>query len=128
MNGKYIFMFIVNTITIITLIVSSFFNGQVRNTILFGVLFLSFIAFNITELLLIDEIDKDKNITILINNRSQRKGEWIRSNVPGEEFVCSECGGSCWYYDCKANVKRSFYCPHCGANMYMQEDEHEPAN
>lgn len=71
MNGKLIFLFIVNTIMIITLIISSFFNGQARNLILFGVLWLGFIAFNITELLLIDEIDKDKNITIVFNKHAK---------------------------------------------------------
>ena len=128
MNGKLVFMRIVETIMTIALIASLFFDEWTRAAILFGVLCLGFIAYHITEFLLIHEMNKDKNITILINNRSQRKGEWIKSNVPGEEYVCSECGGSCWYYDCKANVKRSFYCQNCGAKMDMQEDEHEPAN
>jgi hypothetical protein len=73
MNGKLIFLFIVNTITTTTLIISLFFNGQVRAPILFGVLCLSFIAFHITEFLLIDEIAKDKNITIVFNKHTKRE-------------------------------------------------------
>lgn len=128
MNGKLIFMRVVSTIMTIVLIASLFFDEWTRAAILFGVLCLGFIAYHITGFLLIHEMDKDKRITILINNQFQRKGEWIKSNIPGEKFICSECGGSSWYYDYKANVKRSFYCPHCGAKMDMQEDKHEPTD
>lgn len=46
-----------------------------------------------------------------------RHGRWMKSEIPGEKFVCSECGGACWYYDYKEEVARSRYCPNCGADM-----------
>lgn len=49
------------------------------------------------------------------------KGHWINSNIPNEEYVCSECGGANWYYDYQANVTRSKYCPNCGADMKGEE-------
>lgn len=46
-----------------------------------------------------------------------KTGRWIRSNIPNEEYVCSECGGGCWYYDYQADVVKSRFCPNCGAKM-----------
>ncbi len=49
--------------------------------------------------------------------RKQKEGEWITSDIPQEKYVCSVCGGACWYYDYQADVARSKYCPNCGAKM-----------
>lgn len=46
-----------------------------------------------------------------------RHGRWVKSEIPDEKFVCSECGGACWYYDYEGEVARSRYCPNCGAKM-----------
>ena len=50
-----------------------------------------------------------------------KTGHWIKSNVPNEEYVCSECGGGCWYYDYQADVTKSKYCPNCGAKMEVSD-------
>lgn len=44
-------------------------------------------------------------------------GRWIASEIPNEKYVCSICGGACWYYDYQAVVAKSRYCPNCGAKM-----------
>ena len=49
--------------------------------------------------------------------RKQSEGEWLTSDIPQEKYVCSICGGACWYYDCQGEVARSRYCPNCGARM-----------
>ena len=49
--------------------------------------------------------------------RKQSEGEWLTSDIPQEKYVCSICGGACWYYDCQGEVARSRYCPNCGAKM-----------
>lgn len=43
-------------------------------------------------------------------------GHWV---MPKESygFVCSVCGGSCWYYDYDQTIGESNYCPNCGAKM-----------
>lgn len=46
-----------------------------------------------------------------------RHGRWEVSDIPGERFKCSECGGGCWHYDYHGCVEKSSYCPHCGAKM-----------
>ena len=48
-------------------------------------------------------------------------GEWITSKIDGEKYNCSECGGSCWYYDYQGNVSKSNFCPNCGADMRGKE-------
>ncbi len=50
-------------------------------------------------------------------NPKERTGHWINSNIPNEEYVCSECGGACWYYDYRAKVAKSKFCPNCGCRM-----------
>lgn len=50
-------------------------------------------------------------------------GHWIKSNIPNEKYVCSECGGGCWYYDYQADVAKSRYCPNCGAKMESEDKE-----
>ncbi len=47
-------------------------------------------------------------------------GEWIHSEIIGELYNCSVCGGSCWYYDVDGYLGRSKYCPNCGAKMDLQ--------
>ena len=56
---------------------------------------------------------------ILINAgyRKQSEGEWVTSDIPQEKYVCSVCGGACWYYDYQGDVAKSRYCPNCGAKM-----------
>lgn len=44
-------------------------------------------------------------------------GEWEKSDIPGEEWKCSSCGGAAWMYDYRGIVKKSRYCPNCGAWM-----------
>lgn len=45
------------------------------------------------------------------------KGKWIDSDIPSEKYVCSNCGGACWYYDYEGDVAKSRFCPNCGASM-----------
>ena len=49
--------------------------------------------------------------------RKQSEGTWEKSDIPGEKYVCSECGGACWYYDYQGDVAKSKFCPNCGAKM-----------
>lgn len=49
--------------------------------------------------------------------RKQSEGEWVKSDIPQEKYVCSACGGACWYYDFKGDVAKSRFCPNCGARM-----------
>ena len=49
--------------------------------------------------------------------RKQSEGEWIESDIPQEKYVCSLCGGACWYYDYQGDVAKSRFCPNCGAKM-----------
>lgn len=49
--------------------------------------------------------------------RKQREGTWEKSDISGEKYVCSECGGACWYYDFEGDVAKSKFCPNCGAKM-----------
>lgn len=49
--------------------------------------------------------------------RKQKEGEWITSDIPQEKYVCSVCGGACWYYDYQGDVAKSRYCPNCGSKM-----------
>ena len=46
-----------------------------------------------------------------------RNGEWVESKILDERYVCSICGGACWYYDYQGEVAKSRYCPNCGAMM-----------
>lgn len=64
--------------------------------------------------------ENDSDAIIRLSSRS-RKARWIKSDIPGEEYRCSKCGGACWYYDFKETVKSQF-CPNCGAEM---EDDYE---
>jgi hypothetical protein len=52
-----------------------------------------------------------------VGYRKQSVGEWKKSEIPGEEYVCSVCGGACWYYDVEGYVAKSRFCPNCGAKM-----------
>ena len=49
-----------------------------------------------------------------------RHGRCVKSEIPGEKFVCSECGGACWYYDYEGEVAQSRYCPNCGCRMDLE--------
>ena len=64
-------------------------------------------------------IDCLETATLLYNAgyRKQSEGEWIPSDIPQEKYVCSVCGGACWYYDYQGDVAKSRYCPNCGAKM-----------
>lgn len=53
---------------------------------------------------------------------AKKVGRWIKSDIPNEEYVCSECGGACWYYDYEAAVAKSRYCPNCGSRMGEVEE------
>ena len=48
---------------------------------------------------------------------AERLGRWVNSEIPNEKYVCSVCGGACWYYDVQGEVAKSAYCPNCGAKM-----------
>lgn len=52
-----------------------------------------------------------------------KTGHWIESNIPNEKYVCSECGGACWYYDYQGDVAKSRYCPNCGTKMESEDKE-----
>lgn len=54
-------------------------------------------------------------------NHKPKMGHWIASDISNEKYVCSECGGACWYYDHKGNVAKSRYCPNCGAKMMFDK-------
>lgn len=58
-----------------------------------------------------------------VNPQEPPTGHWIKSNIPNEEHVCSECGGACWYYDYQANVAKSRFCPNCGCRMESEDKE-----
>lgn len=49
--------------------------------------------------------------------RPNVKGEWLKSKIPNEMYVCSCCGGACWRYDSNGLIVKSNYCPNCGADM-----------
>ena len=49
---------------------------------------------------------------------AEKTGRWIPSPYPEEKYICSNCGGACWYYDVMKTVKQSKYCPNCGAHMW----------
>ena len=69
---------------------------------------------------LLSEINRrfdEQNEILMKNNIVQKRGKWIPSEIPCEMYVCSECGGSCWYYDVHKTVSKSAYCPNCGAKM-----------
>lgn len=46
-----------------------------------------------------------------------RHGKWEESEIPEEKYVCSVCGGACWYYDYQGELAKSRFCPNCGAKM-----------
>lgn len=46
-----------------------------------------------------------------------KKATWKKSDIPGESFICSNCGGSAWCYDHEGIVAKSRYCPNCGSRM-----------
>lgn len=46
-----------------------------------------------------------------------KRGHWKKSDILNEKYVCSVCGGACWYYDYQGDVAKSRYCPNCGARM-----------
>lgn len=58
-----------------------------------------------------------------LKNHNYKHAKWIESNIPCERFVCSECGGACWYYDVNKTVSKSSYCPNCGAKMDTKNRE-----
>ena len=49
--------------------------------------------------------------------RKAKRGEWVKSQIPGEKYNCSVCGGAAWYYDAFGDVCKSNFCPNCGADM-----------
>lgn len=55
--------------------------------------------------------------TILTDAQEVRRGRWIESEIENEKYVCSVCGGACWYYDYEGDVAKSNFCPNCGADM-----------
>ena len=61
---------------------------------------------------------KDEIVSALGQTQYDDKtGHWRVSNIPNEKYVCSVCGGACWYYDYEGDVSKSPYCPNCGARM-----------
>ena len=71
------------------------------------------------------------NTRLVIENRELKEqiesadrpsGEWLPSNIPNEKWVCSECGGACWYYEHTMELGKSNYCPNCGARMKCGND------
>ena len=72
---------------------------------------------------MIDEVKEATNIAINALEQEPKTGHWIKSNIPNEKYVCSECGGGCWYYDYQADVVKSRFCPKCGARMVDAKGE-----
>ena len=68
---------------------------------------------NIGEIVTLEDFDNQPTVDV----KPVRYGKWIKSEIPCEEFVCSECGGACWHYDTNRIVSKSRYCPNCGAKM-----------
>ena len=66
--------------------------------------------------------EENGDAIIRLSNNS-RKAQWVKSDIPGEEYRCSKCGGACWYYDFTHDVKKSRFCPNCGAEMEEDDDE-----
>ena len=59
----------------------------------------------------VDDGHTDKDVERLLsisasNVVPMRLGRWIVSHIPGEKYVCSECGGACWYYDYEGVVAK----------------------
>ena len=63
-----------------------------------------------TDLYLIDR-ELVKNV---IAGATPKRGRWKQINA--NSYTCSVCGGSAWRSEI-ANIKKSRYCPHCGAKM-----------
>lgn len=77
---------------------------------------------NIPYGILRDIANELKNIREILEKQSTTEqssmvGAWTKSNISCEKWVCSECGGACWYYDVEKEVSKSNYCPNCGARM-----------
>lgn len=73
------------------------------------------------------DIDLVGIVTDLLNAgyRKQSEGEWVPSDIPQEKYVCSVCGGACWYYDFRGDVAKSRYCPNCGSKMKAVQNERD---
>ena len=56
-----------------------------------------------------------------IVDKKRKQGRWIESEIENEKYVCSVCGGACWYYDHEGEVEKSNFCPNCGAEMEVDE-------
>ena len=72
-----------------------------------------------------DKQEVDRIMDLPSVEQESKTGHWIKSNIPNEEYVCSECGGACWYYDYQANVAKSRYCPNCGAKMVEPQESED---
>ena len=49
-------------------------------------------------------------------------GLWVKDSICGGAYVCSECGGSSWYYDAHCYITKSRFCPNCGTKMDLQKE------
>lgn len=47
----------------------------------------------------------------------RKRGKWIKSSNMFKAIICSECGEEAWYRNYNGGVTRSYFCPHCGADM-----------
>lgn len=56
-------------------------------------------------------------------DKKRKQGRWIESDIKNEKYVCSVCGGACWYYDYEGDVAKSNFCPNCGADMREKKNE-----
>ena len=66
-------------------------------------------------------LEPDNCGNYVVQQEPKKTGHWIKSNIPNEKYVCSECGGGCWYYDYQADVVKSRFCPNCGARMKKEK-------
>ena len=62
-------------------------------------------------------------LALLKEQEPARHGQWEPSPIPCEKYVCSCCGGACWYYDYEGDVAKSNYCPNCGAKMDRRTED-----
>ena len=67
--------------------------------------------------------DKANQIILEALEVGRPSGEWLPSKILNEKYVCSVCGGACWYYSVHGEPTKSNFCPNCGAIMKGGDDE-----
>ena len=63
------------------------------------------------------DMSKEELQELARNTAERPTAEWLKSEIPNELYVCSNCGGACWSYDYERIIVKSRFCPNCGAKM-----------